>query len=294
MSISDSKKIDILWKKLFYVAADTDPGNKDGTNETTTRGIILLKSQMWNDSNFIPATPPRVDTPPVGVKIGDYAIRLKRDDTVVGNRSWYAIDSYGNRIINWIPPSMGQDYQVRVYVGTVAYGVTLNPLLTNNEWIFDYSSGTLTFVNCVPLSVLDMGVSAPDNLFLEGYTYTGAIGDLGGVVEYEISGTVFGVATPGDILMKFIIATPLTFSKNLLTSQARCAIRPTKFTSFGLFKNGVQFGTMTFAPASNFGTFKNPKTLFSSGDELLVIAQNTDDLTFGNAGWTIVATQTVE
>ena len=294
MSISDSKKIDILWKKLFYVAADTDPGNKDGANETTTSGIILLKSQLWNESNSIPATPPRVNTPPVGVQIGDYAIKLKRDTTVVGNRSWYAVNYRGDRLINWIPPSMGQDYHVRVYVGPVEYNVRLNSLATNNEWIFDYSSGTLTFVNCVPLSVLDMGVSAPDSLYLEGYTYTGSIGDLGGSIEYEISGTVFGIATPGDILMKFVIATPLTFPKNLLASQARCAIRPNKFVNFGLFKNGVQFGTIVFAPESNFGTFKNTKTLFNSGDELLVIAQNTEDLTFGNAGWTIVANQTVE
>jgi hypothetical protein len=294
--LSDAKKVDILWKKLFYVASDTDPINKDGMNETTDSGIILLGQQVWADSNKIPRVPPPESFGAVGVLTGTKAVTLKRDTTVVGNRGWYVVDSLGSRITNWIPPSMGQDYLVRLYLDSPTTGQKLNPLATNYEWIFDYSSGTLTFVNCVPPRVLSMTDTSLEKIYLEGYTYTGNIGGLVGInnTEYEISGTVFGPAIQNDLLMRFICATPITFPKNLIASQARCKARPLSFVNFGLYKNGIQFGVMIFAPAINFGSFRSNEVLFNPGDELDIFATDVSgDPTFGNCGWTLVAKQTV-
>lgn len=295
--LSDAKKVDILWKKLFYTSADTDPSNKDGMNETTPSGLIVFNNRVWVEADKIPTIPPEQSSGVVLPHIGVSKIKLVRDKTVVGNRSWYLVDQAGKRLINWVPPSLGQDYQARVYLGTINNNISLNPLADTKEWVFDYSAGVLTFYNCVPVDILSLNEVSEFGLYLEGYQYVGKLGttsDNGGTtpssgaINYEIAGSIFGYYTANEIVMRFVVATPLIFSLNFPLSQARCAVPPTEITQFFISKNGSVFGKIIFEPGSTKGIFNGLLTTLLPGDELLVKAPHIEDSTLQHVEWTLV------
>jgi hypothetical protein len=304
--LSDTKKLDIIWKKLFYLAADTDPGNKDGVNETTPSGQILFGHNIWRDAFLIPRTPPSFDDNIVKCHVGIKAVKLLRDHTVVGSRSWYALDEDGQRLINWIPPSLGPDYLVKVRCGiSPLQSNSLNPLRTDNEWVFDYSSGTLTFFNCVPLEVQNISSNSRESLYLEGYKYIGELGNSSdelpvsdaSKIEYEIAGSCFGKPRAGDVVMRFVFTTNIRFRLGFPQSQARCNTLPQSQADFIMLKNRQPFAKMTFkaqpfetpiTEALHFATFQSISTTFRAKDELLVVAPVIQDSTLADIEWTLV------
>ena len=298
MAISDVKKLDIIWKKIFGVA-ETDALNKDVLNETIATNILTFGHEVWAESGSIPTVPPMVTTPQVELYLDTTMARFSEDTTVVGQRTWLATDIVGTRLRDWIPPAIGPDYAIRVYVENLINNTTkkeINPTITNFEWVFDYNAGVLYFPNCIPAEVITTGAS----LYIEGYRYVGTkgVGDSAtpplptptGELEYEIAGSVFGKPQPNEVVMRFVVATPIRFVQELVNSQGYCTVLPAMDTEFYISKNGGVFGRMQFKAGSDgYAIFKGLETMLFPKDILLVVAPHDVDTTIEDIEWTLVA-----
>ena len=63
MAISDSQKIDLLWKKIGFGKTKTDTNaNKKAPNEPNASNFIIKDSDIWNQSASIPSTIPSANS----------------------------------------------------------------------------------------------------------------------------------------------------------------------------------------------------------------------------------------
>jgi hypothetical protein len=110
-------------------------------------------------------------------------------------------------------------------------------------------------------------------------------------VPYDISGQVIGKPENGATVMYFISPRSFSIPSGLSGSIARCATNASASTVLTLFKNGVSFGTITFASGSANATLASASgSSFASGDVLTVVNQAVADTTLANIGFTIAAT----
>ena len=171
MAISDIQKIDWLWKKVGYGVAKTDISTiKSAVNESVASGLLLRADQIWGDAASIPATLPVSSTNIVNLEI----VEATADATATPNRTWFS--GYEN----WIPPQFGATYLVNVYVdnaGAADPASTGTKLFAagsgnNDEWFFDYQSGTLNFIG----ENLPSALSGSKVIYIQGAVYTGTLG----------------------------------------------------------------------------------------------------------------------
>jgi len=299
--ISDEKKLDILWKR-FNNLTETDYLNKDLYNEVIPSYINVLGSEVWAQSGEIPIEPPLESTAIVAVYKDATIAKFVEDTTAVGSRAWLAVDAGGNRLRDWISPSLGINYAVRITTINEITGEpeVLNPTKLNSEYVFDYIAGVLYFPNCVPVEVLETGAQP----YIEGYRYTGIKGVGTGSnttitineieSEYEICGSVFGKPVSNDIVMRFVVTTPIKFEANFSTSQGYTHVLPsTTDVTFNILKNGGVFGRMTFRKDSNgYAVFRCEETVLLTRDILLVQAPANVDPDIQDIEWTLVAKST--
>ena len=174
MPISDSQKVDYLWKKLGYGKTKTDTNaNKRAPNEAIDSPLLMRGDTIWTQADLIPSTIPASTSAHVRIYTGTSAIETTEDNTSTANRTWKTGET------DWIPPEFGSTYLIKVY--TAASG-TANPSASgtqlfatgsgnNDEWFFDYQSGVLHFIGTnIPSSV------ASRKVFIEGARYIGNIG----------------------------------------------------------------------------------------------------------------------
>jgi len=184
MAITDSDKLDFLWKKVVYGVTETDIDGKEGPNEIYSSESLTLAQDVWQKSSDIPSTAPKTGAATPVKFFGhtsdssDFVkqpIQMVADPTVSGGKTWIAVaDATGNvvpgtanRLRDFIPPSIGSTYLAKVYESeSDAKGDSdkFNSLTTNNEWVFDYQAGILHFPNNVP-----SGISS--NVFLVAHQY---------------------------------------------------------------------------------------------------------------------------
>jgi hypothetical protein len=191
MAISDTQKVDFLWKKTIYGVANTGGSTKQGFEETIGSNVAVYGNAIMSQSVPVPA--PNATGSVVQFYSKTTPIQMTVDPTASGNLAWVATATQGDltsRLTNWIPPSIDAGYLVEVYRGNPnAGGVKLNGGTNNQEWVFDYNAGVLRFVNTLPAGVTATGANA---LYLVGHRYIGATG-IGGAgvnlrdtaVEYE-------------------------------------------------------------------------------------------------------------
>lgn len=169
MAISDSQKVDLLWKKVGFSKAKTDTNtNKKAPNEAIVSNLIIKPTEIWSDGDNIPGTQPGANTSILRIYTEH---ETTEDSTATNNRTWKTGQT------NWVPPSFGATYQLKVYVDSPGSG---NPSSNgtqlfetgsgnNDEWYFDYQSGTLNFIGTnLPSQVTD-SVS----VFVSGAAYVG-------------------------------------------------------------------------------------------------------------------------
>lgn len=102
-------------------------------------------------------------------------------------------------------------------------------------------------------------------------------------------------STPGSSVMmtRHVFTRAVTFPVDLTGSQGDAETAATSDTNFDLQKNGVSFGTMTFAAAATTATFTCASgASFSAGDVLTVIAPGTPDATLADIGWMLKGVRT--
>ena len=179
MAISDSQKIDLLWKKIGFGKAKTDTNsNKKAPNEPNASSLIIKDSDIWNQSSSITGIIPSANSSIANVYLDSVsgALQTTEDGASSDNRTW----STGTT--NWIAPSFGATYQLKVYA---AASGTANPQSngtqlfetgsgSSDEWYFDYQSGILNFIgDNLPSAI---GTSSGNVIFVAGAVYTGNTG----------------------------------------------------------------------------------------------------------------------
>jgi hypothetical protein len=173
MAVSDATKVDLLTKKVLYGVSDTSP-NKAPGEESIASPISVLSTQVWQKADLIPTLQAAAVTDIVESHIA--GVFLVKDPTVPAGTAWLAVRNAtagindNNRLRDFIPFTVAPSYEAKVYTGTpFASGNRLLPNTSGNEWIFDYTSGVLTFLNALPA-----GANAP--LYLTGFRYIGPKG----------------------------------------------------------------------------------------------------------------------
>jgi len=177
MAISETQKVDYLWKKLGYGLSKTDTNaNKRATNESIASPLLLSGENVWSQSDQIPATIPGSSSGVVTVYPTSLPDETTADTSATTNRTWKT------GLTDWIPPEFGSTYLVKAYIhtagdagnaasaGTQVFGAGSG---NDDEWFFDYQSGILHFIGTnLPNGVNFTGKS----LYISGARYTGIKG----------------------------------------------------------------------------------------------------------------------
>lgn len=173
MAISDTQKVDFLWKKTIYNVSNTGGSGKQGFEETIGSASAVYSNNILAQNVPVPA--PNATGSIVRYYGTGTALKMTADATVSGGAAWLATGTFGDtstRLTNWIPPAIDSGYLVEVYKNDPTIPANkLNGGANNNEWVFDYAAGVLRFVNTVPAGIT--------TLWLVGHRYIGATG-LGG------------------------------------------------------------------------------------------------------------------
>jgi len=172
MAISDTQKVDLLFKKVAYGLTKTDvAGNKSAANESIASEIPTYAQNIWTQASLIPGTPPTATDSLVQVytvAASNSHLNLTMDPTAD------PLHTFVTGLQDWIPFSFGSQYAVKVYIGDPASGgsqIFPDGSGNNDEFYFDYQAGVLNFIG----ANLPAGV-ASGNVYLEGYRYIGSKG----------------------------------------------------------------------------------------------------------------------
>jgi len=191
MTISDTDKIDFLWKKVIYgVTKTANSAIKSGANESIASPYAISSGNIWSHAELIPSIPPISATADVVPYLGSQRIRATSDNTATPYKTWFATSTYNTistRLQTFIPPIYGAGYIAQVFIGDPNIGpaVRIFPDAENEEYVFDYSAGVLTFVNNIPASkaatIGSGSVTAQSNgIYIIAYRYVGPTGGSGG------------------------------------------------------------------------------------------------------------------
>ena len=107
MAISDSQKVDLLYKKLFGVAKTDLPGNKGLANEATASPTLNRGDKVWTQAGDIPTTPAAVPGI-VQAYLTTSRIECTADATSTLVSGVYP--SWKTNLTDWITPEFGADY----------------------------------------------------------------------------------------------------------------------------------------------------------------------------------------
>ena len=203
-NVSDSQKIDYLWKKLGYGAAKTDiSGNIDATQEPYASPLQIRADKIMQQSALIPSIIPGSNTSVVSVYTTSLPIQcISNAGIPTPTLTWLTGVTY------WVPPEFGSTYQVKVYIapaGNAAAVLTRGTQVfatgsgNNDQWFFDYQSGILQFNgNNTPYNTSNQPISFTGNaVYISGAVYSGAFGLPSTIGNLTVSNTT--IISPGNI-----------------------------------------------------------------------------------------------
>lgn len=183
MAISDSQKVDYLFKKIGFGFTKTDTtAYKEAFNESIPSPMLLRGENVWQLSGSVPTSIPSSSSAIVTVykdTPGSWTatVQCTEDITASDNRTWKT------NLTDWIPPEFGATYQAKVYIDTTG---STTPQTTgtqiyaagsgnSDEWFFDYQSGVLHFIGTNIPTAITTGVTGK-SIFVSGARYVGAKG----------------------------------------------------------------------------------------------------------------------
>lgn len=210
MAILDSEKLDFLWKKIIFGVTKTAGSLvKFGSNETIASPAPVLPSSVWTQGDQVPAEPS--DVAVLQACTGTNRIRMTADPTAPANVAWIATAEYESlesRLPNFVPPTFGSGYAVKVFIGDPDGGpaARIFPDTTGEEWVFDYSAGVLIFPTGVPANKAAtigsgaVGVGSA-GIYIEAYRYVGETGVGGGALADLADVSADPAPDNGDVLI---------------------------------------------------------------------------------------------
>ena len=218
MAISDTQKVDLLYKKIAWSVTKTDTNPpKEAYNETNPSPLLIRGDSLWQQSGDIPASIPAASSSIVevykdGVGAWSSTVQCTEDTGVTDNRTWMT------GISDWIGPEFGATYFVKVYIDSTGSttpqttGISLQAAgLNDDQWYFDYQSGILNFIGTNLPTAIASGVTGK-NIFISGARYAG----LKGVNTW--GNITFGNVTVSGNISGNLIGTILTSSQPYITS----------------------------------------------------------------------------
>lgn len=202
MAITDTQKVDYLFKKVGYGLSKTDVSTvKSPSNETVSSPLLTRGDSIWQQNSSIPAAIPASNGNIVVVYSDALSstIQTTADATSSTSRTWKT------GLIDWIDTSFGSTYQVKVYLATTGntqpqtYGIQLfsDGSGTSDEWFFDYQSGVLNFAG----TNLPTQTYTGKSIFISGARYIGLKGYTT-ISNVNFSGTtVSSVGTNANLVL---------------------------------------------------------------------------------------------
>jgi len=189
MAISDTQKVDYLFKKLGYGVTKTDTlAFKRAFNESIASPLLIRGDRIWQDSGDIPAVKPSASSSQVEIYDdtgnGTATVECTEDITSSDNRTWLT------GLTDWIPTEFGATYLIKIYIDTAgsttpqSTGTQLLAAGSGNddEWFFDYQSGVVHFIGDNLPSELATGVTGK-SVFVVGARYIGTFGVIGDLLD---------------------------------------------------------------------------------------------------------------
>jgi len=178
MAITDSSKVDLLYKKLFGVAKTDTSTNKGASNESIASPALNRGDKIWVSAGDIPGTPPESDTSIVQVYQNGTVVQCVADTTTVSISSVYP--TWKTNLTDWIPSEFGSNYFIKVYADNAGAPNAPNSgtqifdsgIAGVGEWFFDYQSGVLNFIG----GTIPAALTSSKVIYIAGYRYVGTIG----------------------------------------------------------------------------------------------------------------------
>lgn len=243
MAISDSQKVDLLFKKVGYGVAKTDTSTYKGpSNEGNASPLVSPGSTIYQQDYAITSTTtlPTSNSSVVTVYRDSLTstVQCTKLPTTSANVSWTT------GLTDWVPVQYGTGYQVKLYAGPAGSSTPQNYTSlpaggsgSNDDWTFDYQAGIVNFADTSVPSAANAGgnvvyvvgarytgvkgITTFPNLTVSGNVITSNInvsgliyGNLAGNLTGSISGNVVGDVT-GNILTS---SQPYITSLGTLTS----------------------------------------------------------------------------
>jgi hypothetical protein len=239
MAISDTQKVDYLFKKVGYTLTKTDTATaKSPANESIPSPLITRGDYVWQQSSSIPSTIPGANSSVITIYSDALSDTVKAtvDSTATANRTWLT------GLTNWIDPSFGSTYQAKVYVvesgttnpQTSGYQLFADGSGNNDSWYFDYSSGVLNFPDTnLPYYANGLAVSfTGKSVFVSGARYTGATGLANIALQTSYSNTVtFNSNVNANA--NLIVSNALTVNGNITTGNLSTVGNVTAYRFYG-------------------------------------------------------------
>lgn len=192
MALTDSQKVDYLYKKLGYGVAKTDIAtNKSPSNEGNASPLLTRGDSIWVNSDQISSVTvlPTSNSSAVTIYRDSLTstVQCTKLPTTSANVSW------ATNLTNWVPVQFGSGYQVKLYAGPAGSSTPQNFTNlpadgsgNNDSWFFDYQSGIVNFGDT---NVPTAATTAGNVVYVVGARYTGNIGlaNAGAIISGTVS-----------------------------------------------------------------------------------------------------------
>ena len=255
MAITDSQKVDLLFKKVGYGVAKTDistnksPANEGNASPTVSPGSTIYQ-QDYAISNV--TTLPSSNSSVVTIYRDSLTstVQCTKLPTTSANVSWTT------GLTDWVPVQYGTGYQVKLYAGPAGSSTPQNFINlpadgsgNADSWYFDYQSGIVNFADTnVPTAAnqggnvvyvvgarytgvkgittfANLSVSGnitTSNITVSGLIYGNLAGNLSGNITGNLSGNVVGNVTTSSqpYITSLGTLTNLTVAGNTVTGNA--------------------------------------------------------------------------
>ena len=186
MAISQNQIVDYLNKKVGYGVAKTDLYTaKQPYNESIASPLLVPGASVLQQDFAIPnvSSAPSANT----VLNGSTIVSVYNTSTSAVVQGTALSESETNEtwstgITNWIPPSFGSGYQLKIYAGPPGATVAQVANFTNlpvagsgasDSWFFDYQAGVLNFADTI---VPTAAANVSNVVYFMGAAYTGTLG----------------------------------------------------------------------------------------------------------------------
>ena len=196
MAISDTQKVDLLYKKLFGATKTDLATNKSASNEAIASPALIRGDTVWVQSASIPATAAAVSGI---VQAYQTTARVQATADATSTAVGGVFPTWKTNLTDWIPPEFGPTYFIKVYADNSGTSdPTGNTPLSDSgivgvgEWFFDYQSGVLNFIG----GTIPAALTSSKVVYITGYRY---IGTKGISASSNVANTANALTTARDI-----------------------------------------------------------------------------------------------